>query len=302
MGLLDLELAQAGFDEVELALALLHELGRFHEPPVDALALGIDLVDVGLKVLAAPFLGFEFAALAVEPFAGLVGSKRALRSSQPWKGDGTGQNTPQGRQPPRARYVLAQCALNAQSALDGTPLSMPIRHAPGCPPPADAHGARPPLRGPPLPLKDRPTSKGGTLKRQCRPIGRGQRIGVDREICRNTLQKFTSIVAWMSWRADRQARCCRKPLTALVLAITLCVPPKRTEVKPDRSHAERSEICHDAGGGRRVPGLAGRVLEYDARFQPQPQPKVDAMARWAAVSRHHDCHDPGLLAASVRGE
>src|SRR5262249_16595566 len=73
------------------------------------------------------------------------------------------------------------------------------------------------------------------------------------------------------------------------------------EVKPDRSHAERFEIRHDAGGGGRVPGLVGRVLEHDARFEPQLEPKVDAMARWAAVSRHHDCHDPRLLVASLKG-
>src|SRR5262249_32670462 len=107
-----------GFDEVQLALALLHELGRFHEPRIDALALDIDLVDVGLRVLAAPFLGLELAPLAVDPFASLFGSKRALRGSQPRKRDGTGQNAPQRRQPPHARYVLAQSAREAQSAVD----------------------------------------------------------------------------------------------------------------------------------------------------------------------------------------
>jgi len=45
MRLLGVELAKAGFDEVQLALALLHELGRFHEPGVDALALGRDLLN-----------------------------------------------------------------------------------------------------------------------------------------------------------------------------------------------------------------------------------------------------------------
>src|SRR5262249_40567406 len=113
-----------------------------------------------------------------------------------------------------------------------------------------------------------------------------------------------SLQLWHGCVGRGQLRCCRKPLTRALLpgslAIDALLEANPIAAKPDRSHAERSEIRHDVGGDRSIPGLGGRVLEHDARFEPQPQPKVDAMARRVAVSRHHDCHDPCLLVPSVR--
>ena len=77
--LLRVELAQAGFDQAQLAFALLQELGRLHESGIDALTLRGDLVEVGLQVLAAALRGVQPAAVAFEAFAGLVLAHATLR-------------------------------------------------------------------------------------------------------------------------------------------------------------------------------------------------------------------------------
>ena len=61
------------------AFALLDQLGRFDEPSIDALALGCDLVEVGLQLLAAAFVGLEAAAVGLQPLAGLVGGESLRR-------------------------------------------------------------------------------------------------------------------------------------------------------------------------------------------------------------------------------
>jgi hypothetical protein len=52
--------------------------------------------------------------------------------------------------------------------------------------------------------------------------------------------------------------------------------------KTGQSHANRLEISDDAGGARRFPGAAGRLVEHDARHQPQLEPEARALARGAA--------------------
>src|SRR5262245_55505314 len=134
----------------------------------------------------------------------------------------------------------------------------------------------------------------------CRPIGASESALIESYAA---IRYKSSLQLWHGCVGRGQPRCCRKPLTRALLRGAgdhALLEAKRIGAKPDRSHAERSEIRHDVGGDRGIPGLAGRVLEHDARFEPQPQPKVDAMARRVAVSRHHDCHDPFLLFPSVR--
>ena len=110
MPLLRLELSQTRLDKAELPFALLDQLGRFDETSIDALALGCDLVEVGLQLLAAAFVGLEAAAVGLQPLAGLVGGeslrRRGLRHC----------HHERGKQPPvhqglqRVRDVLGQCA------------------------------------------------------------------------------------------------------------------------------------------------------------------------------------------------
>jgi hypothetical protein len=85
---LRLELAQAGLDDGQLRFALLDELGRFHQPRVDALALGLDFLQVTLQLLGAALGRLELVAVALEPLARLVRVEAALRGGERRTGNG----------------------------------------------------------------------------------------------------------------------------------------------------------------------------------------------------------------------
>ena len=82
LAFLRFQLAQPGFDEAQLGLALLDQLAGFDQPTVDALALGGELVHLGLQFLGAALRGLQPSAIGFELFAGLLGVGRDLRAGQ----------------------------------------------------------------------------------------------------------------------------------------------------------------------------------------------------------------------------
>ena len=76
--LLRFEIAEPGFDQVELALALLDQARGLDQPLVDALALGAELVHIGLQLLGPALRRLQAAAVGVQALAGFVGGSRAL--------------------------------------------------------------------------------------------------------------------------------------------------------------------------------------------------------------------------------
>ena len=105
-----------GFDQAQLALALLDQLGRLHQPRVDALALGGDLVEVGLQLLAAPLRGLQPAAVGSR---GACGPRPGCALPCAAASSGNAAMQAAAIAPAaisssrRVRYVLAQSALDA---------------------------------------------------------------------------------------------------------------------------------------------------------------------------------------------